>query len=109
VSTLPFTYPRREEFKRLLKELDDQLRSGLGITDRERQGILRAMGLTQGHWFKCPNGHIYAIDACGGAMVESRCNECGATIGGGSHQLRHDNQLASEMDGATRPAWPGGI
>jgi len=65
------------------------------------------MGMKQGHWYKCPNGHIYLITECGGAMEESRCNECGAAIGGGSHRLRSDNQVASEMDGAMRSAWPG--
>lgn len=63
------------------------------------------MGMTQGHWFKCPNGHIYVITECGGAMVQGKCNECGAAIGGGHHTLRSDNQLAREMDGATYPAW----
>ncbi|ODM99679.1 NFX1-type zinc finger-containing protein 1, partial [Orchesella cincta] len=40
-------------------------------------------------------------------LTEGRCNECGASIGGGSHRLRSDNQLAAEMDGANRSAWPG--
>ena len=26
------------------------------------------MGLGQGHWFTCPNGHPYFIGECGGAM-----------------------------------------
>ncbi|CAL8088270.1 unnamed protein product [Orchesella dallaii] len=107
-STLPFTPQRKQEFKEMLKDLDDLLRSGLGISDRERKDILQAMGMGQGHWFKCPNGHVYLITECGGAMQESVCNECGARIGGGSHRLRDDNQLASEMDGAHRSAWPGG-
>ena len=40
-------------------------------------------------------------------MTESKCPECGATIGGGHHTLRGDNQFAPEVDGATAPAWPG--
>ena len=67
--------------------------------------LLQAMNLGQGHWFKCPNGHIYAIGDCGGAMQESKCNECGARIGGGSHQLLADNRHAGEMDGSQNPAW----
>lgn len=50
-------------------------------------------------------GHPYVIGDCGGATIESRCPECNATIGGGSHQLRRDNQFAGEMDGAQFPAW----
>ena len=67
--------------------------------------VVRAMGYKQGHWCKCPNGHIYLIE-CGGAMQQSRCNECGAEIGGGSHRLLASNSVATEMDGATGPAWP---
>jgi len=76
------------------------------ITDAERKAIVHAMGYKQGHWYKCPNGHIYIITECGGAMEKSRCNECGAEIGGGSHRLLASNSVATEMDGATGPAWP---
>lgn len=38
-------------------------------------------------------------------MIESRCPDCNETIGGASHRLRSDNQVAGEMDGATHSAW----
>lgn len=38
-----------------------------------------------GHWFKCPNGHYFAIGDCGGAMETSKCPDCGAKIGGANH------------------------
>ena len=50
-------------------------------------------------------GHVYCISDCGGAMEEGTCPECHSTIGGQSHRLRSDNQLASEMDGARHAAW----
>lgn len=75
------------------------------VTREEKDLIVKAMGLTQGHWFKCPKGHVYCITECGGAMEEGRCPECGSAIGGHNHQLRHDNQLASEMDGARYAAF----
>ena len=50
-------------------------------------------------------GHIYCITECGGAMEEDRCPECGSTIGGHNHRLRHDNQLARDMDGARYAAF----
>lgn len=68
--------------------------------------VLKAMAFKIGHWYKCPNGHVYAIGDCGGAMEESKCPECGAAIGGESHRLIGDNAVATEMDGATAPAWP---
>jgi hypothetical protein len=91
--------------KETLQRMGKKLNTGLGISDIERKEIIKAMGLTQGHWFKCPNGHIYAIGECGGAMQEAKCNECGAQIGGGSHTLRSDNRVSGEMDGARFAAW----
>jgi hypothetical protein len=97
---------QKVEIKAAIKTLGVKLRTGIGISDKERKEIVQAMGMGQGHWFKCPNGHIYAIGDCGGAMVESRCNECHASIGGTRHQILSDNRHAGEMDNSTRPAWP---
>ncbi|XP_023702624.1 NFX1-type zinc finger-containing protein 1 isoform X3 [Cryptotermes secundus] len=76
-----------------------------GISLEERKEIVKAIGMKQGHWYKCPNGHIYVITECGGAMQIGKCNECGARIGGTSHSLLSDNSLAPEMDGAQFAAW----
>jgi hypothetical protein len=92
--------------KDALENLSKEIKSAVKITDAERQLVVGALGFKQGHWFKCPNGHIYAIGECGGAMEVGRCNECGEAIGGSSHRLLSNNMLATEMDGATRPAWP---
>ena len=71
--------------------------------------ILKALNLGKGHFYKCPNGHFYLIGECGGAMEESRCNECGAKIGGSNHQLTSGNQHA-DIDGSQRAAWdPNGF
>jgi len=78
---------------------------GLGISESEKIEIVKAMGFSQGHWFKCKNGHIFAIGECGGAMEESKCNECGAQIGGSSHRLLADNSIAQEMDGSRHSAY----
>ena len=76
-----------------------------GLTEAERVEIVNAIGLTKGHWFKCPNGHYYCIGESGGAMEKAQCPECGANIGGTNHQLLEGNQLAQEMDGASYAAW----
>ncbi|KAH3813291.1 hypothetical protein DPMN_141744 [Dreissena polymorpha] len=78
---------------------------GLKITEEERISITQAMKLNKGHWFKCPNGHVYAIGDCGGANQRSKCPECKAEIGGEHHRLVDGNQLATEMDGATFAAY----
>lgn len=92
--------------EKVLKDLEKEFpASGLGISEEERLQIVKAMPESKGHWFKCPNKHIYMIGDCGGATVESKCPECNATIGGSDHRLRDDNQFAREMDGAQFPAY----
>jgi len=71
------------------------------VTEEETKSVMDALGLRgtgwgQGHWYRCKNGHLYAIGECGGAMQESKCNECGETIGGSSHRLRSDNTSVME-------------
>ena len=79
---------------------------GVGcITEQERIEIVKAVGLSKGHWFKCPNGHYYCIGECGGAMQLAKCPECKAVIGGTSHRLTGGNEHAPEMDGSHHAAW----
>ena len=59
-----------------------------GFSKAALAGITKAVGLRQGHWFECENGHPYVIGECGGAVQERKCS-CGAPIGGGGHRLRH--------------------
>ncbi|RAL63386.1 hypothetical protein DID88_003810 [Monilinia fructigena] len=40
-----------------------------------------------GHWYECERGHPFAIGECGMPMEEASCPECGARIGGQSHNL----------------------
>ncbi|XP_072308697.1 NFX1-type zinc finger-containing protein 1-like [Eucyclogobius newberryi] len=102
----PFTEDDEERVKPILEELKNKFPdTGLGISDEERKMIVSAIQMP-GHWFKCPNGHVYLITECGGAMEKSQCPECKETIGGSNHSLVRDNQLAPEMDGAQGPAWP---
>lgn len=95
----------KKEFKKLIDEAYKNS-SGLGITLKEKQMILGVMGFKPGHWFKCRNGHIYAIGECGGARQASQCPECKTDIGGLNYRVAAGNELATEMDGATGPAWP---
>eukprot|EP00057_Strongylocentrotus_purpuratus_P023775 XP_011678249.1 PREDICTED: NFX1-type zinc finger-containing protein 1 isoform X2 [Strongylocentrotus purpuratus] len=105
----PFTGENEVQATKLLRQLKQEMgHVVLGITDQERVQIVKAIGLSQGHWYKCPKGHVYAIGECGGAMEETKCPECGAKIGGGSHRLTGGNRVANEMDGATQAAWPTG-
>lgn len=63
------------------------------------------MDVKKGAWFKCPNGHPYCIDRCGGAMETSVCVDCKAPIGGLNHRVLETNQFAGEMDGATHAVY----
>lgn len=101
-----FTEEDQLNVKEAIKRLDEKFPvTGLGITEEERVMIVSAMKMQPGHWHKCPNGHVYVITECGGAMERRNCPDCNATIGGENHRLESSNQLATEMDGAQHSAW----
>lgn len=75
------------------------------ITKQERELIIRAIGAKAGSWYKCPNGHFYNIDRCGGAMQVGKCIECKASIGGQNHTLLSSNSHAPEIDNSRYAAW----
>ncbi|CAF2793462.1 unnamed protein product [Rotaria sp. Silwood2] len=102
----PFTDEDRQKFDDLVKKFE-QINNlpGLGITDRERIAIVRALNISKGHWFICPNGHPYVITECGGASQESQCPDCGERIGGQNHRLLETNHHFGSMDGSQHPAW----
>eukprot|EP00347_Sterkiella_histriomuscorum_P010451 403376237 len=95
----------------LPKNMKTELRKQAQLIDKEYdfkatfQMVVEALGLGPGHYYKCPKGHYYAIGDCGGAMEESKCPDCGATIGGQNHELVQGNLHAGEFDNSSRPAW----
>ena len=75
-----------------------RIESGLGILSKEeRIMIVKAMKFAKGHWYKCPNGHVYAIGECGGANQESTCPECHSVIGGRDHKLHVGNEVKDRL------------
>ncbi len=76
-----------------------------GLSQKERVEIVNAIGLSKGHWYKCPNGHFYCIGECGGATERSKCPDCGSEVGGQSHALAAGNRHAGEMDNSSYAAW----
>ena len=100
--------PYKDEIKRRIEENFEELQMYIKVemSKEEKTMIVKAIGLSKGHWFKCPNGHPYAIGECGGAMERSRCVECNAEIGGEDHRLTHGNNHAGEFDGSSAPSWP---
>ena len=75
------------------------------ITKEEQITIIKAMNLSSGHMFTCPNGHYYFIGECGGAMEISKCPECKSQIGGTNHQLLQGNRHTGEFDGSNYAAF----
>ena len=96
-----------DQIKEMLSEVDAirKEHSTGSLSVEEKEMVVMAMGFSKGHWYKCPSGHIYAIGECGGAMEESRCPECNATIGGRNHSLAQGNDHAGEFDGSRHAAW----
>jgi hypothetical protein len=77
-----------DSIKEVLEKMGKISNAPVPVTDFERQEIVKAIGLSQGHWYKCPNGHIYAVGECGSARQAGKCVECGAHIGQGSRSSR---------------------
>ena len=59
-------------------------------------------------WWKCPNGHLYAVGNCGQLNQSGKCPSCGAVIGG---QNRHGsatpqgNAQAGALSNETKPGY----
>ena len=69
------------------------------LTAEEEKEIVSAINLSQGRWYKCPQGHVYTIGGCGEAMQRGTCPECRLVIGGTRHRLFEGNMRAPEMHG----------
>lgn len=54
-----------------------------------------------GNWYTCPNGHIFSISECGGAMQVRKCNECGEAIGEGGDNVPQSTQRVSMEEDIT--------
>jgi hypothetical protein len=57
-----------------LKKWETELNSDKSFNDM----IIKAVDLSKGAWFECPNGHPYVIGECGGAVTASKCPTCNA-------------------------------
>lgn len=108
-----FTQIEEETVIKLFGNLEKELKSPKSLTSAEKRMINEAMRKDfynggSGHWFTCSKGHYYVITECGGAMETANCPECGEVIGGNDHRYVATARLASDMDGATQPAFPSG-
>ncbi len=90
--------PSRDELAAIIKVFGDSELYFDCTLMRETHHLLD-ISAHRGHWFTCPNGHIFSIGQCGGAMQTSRCNECGEAIGGGGHTLLNTNLQATFLEG----------
>ncbi len=89
----------QEVFNHSLLEFDLLTETKLSISERERNHIVSIFNAKGGigRWFKCKNGHIYVITECGGPTQVSKCPECNESIGGYSHRLLPESEVANEM------------
>lgn len=100
------------EVNKTFEDLKKALNTLASLTNDEKRMINEAMSKdfaggrhSTGHWYTCSNGHYYVITECGGAMERGKCPECQEVIGGENHRIVDTARLASDMDGAQRPAW----
>ena len=104
----PFTISEENKLRALRMKLGKML--GFGLSEVERRQILDAMkDLHQGNWFKCSNGHVYAIGECAEALETSKCPECKEVVGGMNRRHVGTSSQALEMDGdvTQQAAWWG--
>lgn len=87
----------QEHIVELKQSREWELRSVLTALLRDTPSLVEGGFTSGGHFYECPNGHPYVIGECGGAMQASRCPECGARIGGGSHTLASGNRVAAAL------------
>ena len=53
------TVEEEEEAHKAIESLKGSALSTLGISQEEKIMVVKAMGFTKGHWFKCPNGRRF--------------------------------------------------
>jgi len=82
-------------FRSSAEEVDEVVR------EVQTVAVVHAMNISEtglqggGHWHKCRNcGELFAIGECGGAMEMTKCANCGRGVGGGSHQLNANTDIA---------------
>ncbi|KAK3895156.1 hypothetical protein Pcinc_001122 [Petrolisthes cinctipes] len=73
--TVVFSDEREKMFSKLMKEAEKSLGS-IEICDSKRVEVLKAIGLKEGQWHKCTNGHIYYISEYGGTVSLIQCPMC---------------------------------
>jgi len=105
---LPFNGTQEARWKELTSQLEKTM-TGLGISEVEKRQVVKAMGEAKGHWYSCPNGHVYNIGDCGGATVEANCPDCNARIGGTGHRLLASNRTAAHMDASNPQNYQWGL
>lgn len=88
-------WPQAQALKKML-ENTTQRSEVIAVMTREVGG--------RGHWYQCPNGHLYVVGECGGPMQTATCPECRAVIGGTQHRPAEGNTHAN-VDGSTYSAW----
>lgn len=98
------TEEKLDQINKLIRNMSTKYKVE-GLSKEEQLKIVAAIGLSKGHWFKCPKGHFYCIGECGGATERATCPECESTIGGQNHALATGNVHAGELDGSRHAAW----
>ncbi|XP_071440457.1 NFX1-type zinc finger-containing protein 1 isoform X2 [Hetaerina americana] len=89
----PFKMEMYPEMNKKLNDAYNSITNGnIGLSKHEMKEVVKAINLHQGHWIRCPNGHVFVIADCGGAVSLGRCNECRERIGGADHQLLSTNR-----------------
>ncbi|CAN9158938.1 unnamed protein product [Alternaria alternata] len=97
----------RDNFRQAITAASEMLSKEFyeAVSKEELESIKQAMvsgrgGIAthSGHWYKCVNGHPFAIGECGMPMEVARCPECGERVGGQSHTAVAGVSRAMDME-----------
>ena len=76
------------------------------VDNEEKRQVYAAMAAEfsgTGHWYRCANGHPFTVGECGGPMQATRCPQCGAPVGGRSHEpaegVTRDDEFDAQFGG----------
>ncbi len=82
-STKPFTEDQENAVKNIVREMG-RILCDPEIPNMRRFQVVKAMGMNNGVWFKCPNGHIYINTDCNETLEKEMCYECQRNINAGN-------------------------
>lgn len=86
---------RKQYYNGSVYQIETRSTTKTGMSSAERWSIYSAF--QRGHWYMCPNGHIYHVGECGTPQETSNCIECGAQVGGKGSLVNNNAEIKENI------------